>query len=161
MLDGIGLSVVMNPATVMLFGAVISGAFALFAWRSVARQAQPDALSDLFKRRALQDQVRDPKLQRIRARGQRRTVRGGSAFHNNERDAMLHQVAAVMRGTERDAGIVREAKRYLAGEGFVILDRVAEQEPDVILAENVTFCEFEEVKLLPAPRIEADNAKAA
>ncbi len=70
---------------------------------------------------------------------------------------MLRQMAAVMRGGERDSSIVRNATRYLAGEGFVLMENVAHARNGEAIAEIVEIDEFEEVKLLPPP----SPAKAA
>ena len=157
MVGEIALSILLGPAGVMLVGAAISGVSSIQAWRAVAISAQPDALAGLFRRRDFAEQLRDPKLRHIQARGQQRTVRGQPHLDPRQREAMLHQVAAVMRGSERDAAIVREATRYLAGEGFVILENVARPASRHGADDVVEIVDFEEVKLLPPP----SPAKAA
>lgn len=157
MVGEIALSILLSPAGVMLAGAVASGAFAIHAWQSASQSEAPDALAGLFQREAFAEQVHDPKLQHIRARGQQRTVPNQPTIDPNEREALLHQMAAVMRGSERDAGIVRAATRYLAGEGFVLMENVAHGTSGDVIAEVVEIDELEEVRLLPPP----SPAKAA
>lgn len=151
------LSVILSPVGGMFAAAAGCGLFSLRAWRSATQINNPDALAGLFQRDAFKDQLRDPKLRHIRARGQQRSVQGQSYPDAVQREAMLHQVAAVMRGTERDARIVRQATRYLAGEGFVLMENVAQPTSSENLAEIVEIEDFEEVKLLPPP----STAKAA
>ncbi len=148
MVGEFALSILLSPVGVMLAGAVASGLYAFHAWRSGSQTEAPDALAGLFQREDFAEQVHDPKLQHIRARGQQRTVQSQPPIDPSEREAMLRRAAAVMRGSERDAGIVRAATRYLAGEGFVLMENVAHARSGGVIAEVV---EFEEVKLLPPP----------
>ncbi len=157
MTDEIALSVFLSPVGVMLALAIASAVLSVRAWRAVANSARPDALAGLFHRGDFAERVRDPKLRHIQARGQQRTARRQPYLDPRQREAMLHQVAAVMRGTERDDRIVREATRYLAGEGFVILENVAKPARRDDYGDVVEIVDFEEVKLLPPP----SPAKAA
>ena len=151
MLGEMALSIILSPVGAMLAGAAASGTIALRAFRSVSLNDEPDALAGLFQREIFADKLRDPSLRHIRARGQQRTVQAETRCDPREREAMLHQVAAVIRGAERDPGIVQEATRYLAGEGFIILEDVAHPASREVFANIVEIGEFEEVKLLPAP----------
>lgn len=147
----IALSILLSPVGVMLAMAVGTAVFARHSWRSATHGDQPDSLAGLFQRDAFADQLRDPKLRHIRARGQKRPVSGPKPASVQQREAMLHQVAAVLRGSERDAELVREATRYLAGEGFVVMADAALAVSTRRQGEIVEIADYEEVKLLPPP----------
>lgn len=148
------LSVFLSPVGAMLAGAAASGIYALRAWRSVSQTIQADALAGLFQRDVLADQLSARSLRHLRARGQQRTARDRHTIELHQREAMLNQMAAVMRGGERDGDgdSVRAATRYLAGEGFVQMENVAHARSSGLTEEIVEIEEFEEVKLLPRPR---------
>lgn len=147
----------LGPVGVMLIGALFSGYLAVKAFRLGEAGGEPDALSGLFERETFEHQVSDPKLRHIRARGLRRTTRANRQSGLRQREKDLNGIAAVLRGSERDPGVVGAATRYLAGEGFIILDHSADTSADKKSARIAEFGEFEEVKLLPAP----DASKAA
>ncbi|WP_298465326.1 hypothetical protein [uncultured Erythrobacter sp.] len=148
-------AIVMSPVSVMLAGAVACAAYAVHAYRP--SPSENDALAGLFQREDFESQLREAALLSSHARPPRRTARDRSQENTETREHMLHQIAAVMRGSERDAEVVRETAHYLAGEGFVIIEsRAAAITPDDT-GEIIPIGDFEEVKLLPPP----SPAKAA
>ena len=153
MLDENVFSIVLSPIGVMLASAVAIGVASVKSWQAGSAVKQPDALAALFKGDTLQDQASDPRLRQIRARGLIRAAqaRGREVNGERERERKLREVAAVLRGSERDPGIVQAATRFLQGEGFIILDQAPEPDSTEVAETVAEIGTEEEVKLLAPP----------
>ncbi len=161
MLSEIALPIATGPVGVMLIAALASAAYALRAFRPAPNPRDQDNLANLFKRETFHTQMREAALLNAKVRAPRRSARGGHSYSSKSRDEMLHQIAAVMRGAERDSAIVRETAHYLAGEGFIIVDQAAARSDARDDADIIPIGDYEEVKLLPPPAPATAQAKAA
>jgi len=158
MLGDIALSIASGPASVILISVIACAAYAVWKLQQTRNSSGPDALADLFERDSFQAQMREAALLTGDARSKRRSVRDRKWGQTNARDQMLHQIAAVIRGAERDARIVIETTHYLAGEGFIIIADSPQKQPIDDGQDIIPIGEFEEVKLLPPPPAQAQAA---
>ncbi|MEM8724433.1 MAG: hypothetical protein AAGE86_02825 [Pseudomonadota bacterium] len=161
MLSENALSIIVGPVGAMLIAAIISAAYAVWILRTAANPREQDGLADLFKHETFKTQIREAALLNANVRSPRRSVRAGRAEQSRSRDEMLHQIAAVMRGSERDASVAQETASYLAGEGFIIVEEVRSPFEPHDDADIIPICDFEEVKLLPPPAAMSSRVKAA
>ena len=158
MLGEIALSIVIGPVAMML--AVACTAYVLRALRTVPNPGDQDTLAGLFKRNTFHTQMREAALLNAKVCAPRCSARGATLDGTRSRDEMLHRIAAVMRGAERDATIIQETAHHLAGEGFIIVYQNASPTAAHEDAEIIPIGDYEEVKLLPPPSAPPE-AKAA
>lgn len=146
---------VISLAAGMIAPVAIAGIAMLFFSRS-SNDSQ-GALSPLFERETFEDQIEATTelVQEVRAqRHAERTEALRDEWNMESREEALERVAAVMRGSAPAMSYYSDVARYLEGEGFIMI----EEHAAIASAADLTdgdFCEYEDVKLLPAPSAQA------
>ena len=122
MLGNSAIEALQGPLGLMLVGVLVVAALVWAAWGAGRRSSRNDALIELLKRERLAATTASGLPYERTKRGPRRAVRKPLRGQIEDRERQLQQVAAVLRGGERDDRLVRAARSYLAKEGMVMAD---------------------------------------